>query len=126
MAETLKPAAPGVGDTQEALEKQIATLRNEVTKINKMLAQRTVGVLDQARERASDLYNDASKTAAGAAKQVGTQFQAVSQVARKNPGTTTTVLGGVVISFLLGVAVGLTLADTLRRIDSHSSKIGAG
>jgi ElaB/YqjD/DUF883 family membrane-anchored ribosome-binding protein len=116
MAETLKPAAPGVGDTQEALEKQIATLRNEVTEINKMLAKRTVGVLHQARERASDLYDDASKTAAGAAKQVGRQLQAVSEVARKNPGTTATVLGGVgIVGFLLGVAVGLTLADTRRR-----------
>ncbi|AFL50541.1 ElaB/YqjD/DUF883 family membrane-anchored ribosome-binding protein [Sinorhizobium fredii] len=116
MAQTLNPAAPGVGDTQEALEKQIATLRNEVTKINKILAERTVGVFDQARERASDLYNDASNTAARAAKQLGTQVQAVSEVARKNPGATATVLGGVgIVSFLLGVAVGLTLADTRRR-----------
>ncbi|ASY56559.1 hypothetical protein [Sinorhizobium sp. CCBAU 05631] len=116
MVETLMPAAPGGGDTQEALEKQIATLRNEVTEINKMLAKRTVGVLHEARERASDLYDDASKAAAGAAKQVGAQLQAVSEVARENPGTTATVLGGVgIISFLLGVAVGLTLADTRRR-----------
>ncbi|ASY71885.1 hypothetical protein N181_27000 [Sinorhizobium fredii USDA 205] len=114
MAQTPKPAAPGVG--QEGLEKQIATLRNEVTKINKMLAERTVGVLHQAREGASDLYDDTSKTAAGAAKQVGTQLQAVSEVARKNPGTTATVLGGVgIVSFLLGVAVGLTLAVTRHR-----------
>ncbi|OAP35225.1 hypothetical protein AU381_26145 [Sinorhizobium glycinis] len=116
MAETLKPAAPGIGDAQEGLEKQIATLRNEVTKINKMLAQRTVGVLHQAREGASDLYDDASKTAARATKQLGAQVQAVSEVARKNPGTTATVLGGVgIVGFLLGVAVGLTLADTRRR-----------
>ncbi|RVH28126.1 hypothetical protein [Sinorhizobium meliloti] len=116
MAETLKPAAPGVGDTQEALEKQVATLRNEVTKINRMLAKRTVGVLDQTRERASDLYDDASKTAAGAAKQLGAQVQAVSEIARKNPGATATVLGGVgIASFLLGVAVGMTLAVTRHR-----------
>jgi hypothetical protein len=116
MAQTSKPAAPSVGDNQDALEKQISTLRNEVAKINKILANRTTGVLDQARERASDLYDDASKTAAGAARQVGTQVRAVSEIARKNPGTTATVLGGVgVVSFLLGVAVGLTLTDTRRR-----------
>ncbi|KRD59379.1 hypothetical protein [Ensifer sp. Root278] len=116
MAKLSKPAAPAVGDTQDALEKQIATLRHEVAKVNKLLADRTNGVLDQARERAADLYEDVSKSAAGAAKQMGTQARAVSEAARKNPGTTTTLLLGVgILSFLLGVAVGLTFSDPRRR-----------
>lgn len=52
MAKISKPAAPAVGDTHDALGKQIATLRREVAKIN-----RTTGVLDQARERVSDVYD---------------------------------------------------------------------
>ncbi len=98
-----KPAAPGVGDTQEGLEKQITTA---------FCAPEVLHGLRSAGE------GDDIEACLGqrAAKQVGTQLQAVSEVARKNPGTTATVLGGVgIVSFLLGVAVGLALAVTRHR-----------
>lgn len=98
-----------------------------MAKVNKLLADRTNGVLDPARERAADLYEDVSKSAAGAAKQMGTQARAVSEAARKNPGTTATLLLGVgILSFLLGVAVGLTFRIRVAvGIDTNSSKLGS-
>ncbi|PSH62640.1 hypothetical protein CU102_25080 [Phyllobacterium brassicacearum] len=116
MADAPEPETPNADEIQKSLEKQIAALRKEITKINRTIAERSTKVLDNAHEQASDLSGNASSLASRATQQLRTQAQAVSEIARENPGTTTSVLGIVgIVAFLLGVAVGQTLTDTRRR-----------
>jgi ElaB/YqjD/DUF883 family membrane-anchored ribosome-binding protein len=116
MADIPEPATSNADDIQKSLEKQIAALRKEITKINRTIAERSTKVLDNAQEQASDLSDNASSLASRATQQLRTQAQAVSDIARKNPGTTTSVLGIVgIVGFLLGVAVGQALTDARRR-----------
>jgi ElaB/YqjD/DUF883 family membrane-anchored ribosome-binding protein len=116
MADAPEPATPNADDIQKSLEKQIAALRKEITKISRTIAERSTKVLDNAHEQASDLSDNASSLASRATQQLRTQAQAVSEIARENPGTTTSVLGIVgIVAFLLGVAVGQALTDTRRR-----------
>lgn len=116
MADAPEPATPNADDIQKSLEKQIAALRKEIAKINRTIAERSTKVLDNAHEQASDLSDNASSLASRATQQLRTQAQAVSEIARENPGITTSVLGIVgIVAFLLGVAVGQALTDTRRR-----------
>ncbi|MEO9336421.1 hypothetical protein ABFT80_03130 [Mesorhizobium sp. SB112] len=107
---------PNADDVQKALEKQIAELRKEITKINKSIADRGAEAIDEARGRASEFYDEASNRASRAAQQLRTQAHAVSEVARENPGTTTAVLTVAgIVGFVIGVAVGQASSDTRRR-----------
>ncbi|ATU92968.1 hypothetical protein BLM14_16110 [Phyllobacterium zundukense] len=116
MADAPEPALPSADNMQKSLEKQIAALRNEIAKINRTIAKRSTKILNNAHDQASDLSEGASSLASRATQQLRTQAQAVSEIARENPGTTTSILGIVgIIGFLLGVAVGQTLTDTRRR-----------
>ncbi|PBC24898.1 MULTISPECIES: hypothetical protein [unclassified Mesorhizobium] len=117
MADTSKSDPPSIDDIQKTLEKQIAELRKEITKINKSISARGAEMLDDASEQASDFYETAAARASRTAQQLRSQAQAVSEVARENPGTTTAVIGVVgLLGFLAGIAVGQSMNnDTPRR-----------
>jgi len=117
MADTNKSDTPHIDDIQKTLEKQIAELRKEITKINKSISARGAEMLDDASEQASDFYETASARASRTAQQLRSQAQAVSEVARENPGTTTAVIGVIgLLGFLAGIAVGQSMSnDTSRR-----------
>jgi ElaB/YqjD/DUF883 family membrane-anchored ribosome-binding protein len=116
MADTNKSDSPHVDDIQKTLEKQIAELRKEITKINKSISARSAEMLDDASEQASDFYETAATRASRTAQQLRSQAQAVSEVARENPGTTTAVVGVIgLLGFLAGLAVGQSMNDNSRR-----------
>jgi ElaB/YqjD/DUF883 family membrane-anchored ribosome-binding protein len=117
MADTNKSDTPHIDDIQKTLEKQIAELRKEITKINKSISARGAEMLDDASEQASDFYETAAARASRTAQQLRSQAQAVSDVARENPGTTTAVIGVIgLLGFLAGIVVGQSLNnDTSRR-----------
>jgi len=116
MADANKSDLPHIDDIQKSLEKQIAELRKEITKINKSISERGAELVDDAREQASDMYDTAAARASRTAQQLRNQAQAVSEVARDNPGTTTAVVGIIgLIGFLAGIAVGQAMSDTPRR-----------
>lgn len=105
-----------VDDIQKALEKQIADLRKEITRINKTVSARGAEIVEDAREHASDMYDTASTRATRAAQQLRSQAQAVSEVARDNPGTATAVVSVIgLLGFVAGLVVGQALTDTPRR-----------
>lgn len=116
MAEAAKPDSPNIDDIQKSLEKQIADLRKEVAKINKSISARGAEMVDDAKEQASDMYETAAARATRTAQQLRTQAQAVSEVARENPGTTTALVGAIgLLGFLAGMAVAQAMNDTPRR-----------
>ncbi|MER9302582.1 hypothetical protein [Mesorhizobium sp. M0496] len=115
MADTNKSDTPDIDDIQKTLEKQIAELRKEITKINKSISARGAEMLD-ASEQASDFYDTAATRASRTAQQLRTQAHAVSEVARENPGTTTAVVGVIgLLGFMAGFAIGQSTNDTSRR-----------
>ncbi|MBZ9655185.1 hypothetical protein [Phyllobacterium lublinensis] len=70
----------------------------------------------QSRTAAQSISEDASSIMSGATRALRTQAQTVSQVARRNPGTTTSILGTVgFLGFCLGVLVGRALSEDTRR-----------
>ena len=116
MADTNKSDSPHIDDIQKTLEKQIAELRKEITTINKSISARGAEMLDDASEQASDLYDTAAARASRTAQQLRSQAQAVSDVARENPGTTTAVIGVIgLLGFLAGLAIGQSMNDNSRR-----------
>lgn len=116
MADTNKSDTPAIDDIQKTLEKQIAELRREITKINKSISARGAEMLDDASEQASELYDTAANRASRTAQHLRSQAQAVSEVARENPGTTTALVGVIgLLGFLAGFAIGQSTNDTSRR-----------
>ncbi|MFD1986628.1 hypothetical protein ACFSOZ_29785 [Mesorhizobium newzealandense] len=116
MADTNKSDSPHIDDIQKTLEKQIAELRKEIAKINKSISARGAEMLDDASEQASDFYETAAAGASRTTQQLRSQAQAVSEVARDNPGTTTAVVGVIgLLGFLAGLAIGQSMNDTQRR-----------
>lgn len=116
MAEASKSDSPQLGDIQAALEKQIADLRKEITRINKSISARSAETAGDAAEQASDFYETATDRASRTARQLRTHAQAVSEVARENPGTTTAVVGAIgLLGFLAGLAIGQSMNETPRR-----------
>ncbi|RWC30280.1 hypothetical protein [Mesorhizobium sp.] len=116
MADTNKSDTPNIDDVQKTLEKQIAELRKEITKINKSISARGAEMLDDASEQASEFYDTAATRASRTAQQLRSQAHAVSEVARENPGTTTAVVGAIgLLGFLAGFAIGQSTNDTSRR-----------
>jgi len=98
-------------DIQDALEKQIAQLKREITKINKTLSDRA----EEAAETASGWYDTASDKASRAAQQLRSQAQTVSETVKENRGT-------VSASLLVGGAIGLLLGMALSRSDTNHSQ----
>jgi chromosome segregation ATPase len=103
MAETtsMAGASKATNEAQEAMKKQIAELRREITKINRTLS-------DQAEE-AQGWYDSAADRASRAARQLRNQAHTVSETVQQNPGTISSamVLGGV-----FGVLLGIVIAKS--------------
>jgi Mg2+ and Co2+ transporter CorA len=100
MAETTSTAgaSKAANEAQDAMKKQIAELRREISKINRTLS-------DQAEE-AQGWYDSAAERASRAARQLRSQAHTVSETVQQNPGTVSSamVLGGV-LGVLLGIAI---------------------
>ena len=95
----------------EAMEKQIAQLRREISKINRTLSDQA----EEAAEEVSGWYDSAADRASRAAAALRTQAQSVSGAVRENPGTVSSamLLGG-----MLGLMLGLVLSPQLDRNQS--------
>jgi hypothetical protein len=95
-------------EAQEALEKQVASLKREISKINRTLADRA----EDAVEEAGGWYGSATERAARAAQQLKSQAHTVSETVQQNPGTISSafVLGGIA-----GLLIGMLLGQTQER-----------
>jgi ElaB/YqjD/DUF883 family membrane-anchored ribosome-binding protein len=100
------------GDVQDAMKKQIAELRREMNKINKVLTERAEDVAEQA----SGWYDSASDGASRAARQLKAKAHTVSETVQENPGTVSTALAlGGAIGFVLGMLVAQSSGSSSRR-----------
>ncbi|MGB3386859.1 MAG: hypothetical protein WBA88_02635 [Pseudaminobacter sp.] len=116
MANEPKTTSSKADDLQRALEDQISELRDEITRINETIAERSASLVSGVKEKASEFYEDASDRATKATQQLRTQANTVSEVARENPATTTAVLGAVgLLGFMLGMVVGQSATQTHHR-----------
>lgn len=98
-------------ESQEALEKQVAQIRREIGKINKVLAERA----EEAVDEVTGWYSGASDRAANATQALRSQAQSVSETVKENPGTiSTAMLVGGLIGFVLGFAIGQAYGDKQR------------
>lgn len=86
-------------EAQEALEKQVAQMRREIAKINRVLTERA----EEAAASAAGWLDSASDRASKATQALRSQAQTVSETVRTNPGTISSamIVGGVV-GFVLG------------------------
>ncbi|MFG1479004.1 hypothetical protein V5F53_10105 [Xanthobacter sp. V4C-4] len=99
-------------DVRESLEAQIADLKAEMSRISRSVQARAA----DAAEGARDTFEAARSRADGAARTVGRQAHAVSDVIGENPGTAAAVLSSAgVVGALVGLAAGYLLAGGLRR-----------
>jgi ElaB/YqjD/DUF883 family membrane-anchored ribosome-binding protein len=90
-------------DIQEQMEKQIAQLKREISRINRTLTERA----EEAAEEASGWYDSASERASRATQALRTQAHAVRETVRDNPGTVSSaMLVGGAVGLLLGLAIG--------------------
>ncbi|TIQ39543.1 MAG: hypothetical protein E5X49_27160 [Mesorhizobium sp.] len=102
------------GASGAALKRQIAELKREVNRLNRMLSDQVEeaaeaghGWFQSATDRASDLYSGASDRASRATRQLRSQAHSVSETVQQNPGTISTA---VAIGGLFGVLIGLAIA----------------
>lgn len=98
-------------DVNEAMEKQIADLKRQISKINKTLSERA----EEAAEEAQGWYDSASSRASRAASALRSQAQTVSDVAQENPVTVSTAALAIgLVGFMVGLAVGQSSASSNR------------
>lgn len=90
-------------EAQDAMHKEITSLKRDTNKINRALAERAEQVADEA----GGLFGSATGGASRAARQLGTQAHTVSETVQANPGTVSSafVLGGI-FGLLIGIALG--------------------
>ncbi|MBB6470268.1 ElaB/YqjD/DUF883 family membrane-anchored ribosome-binding protein [Aminobacter lissarensis] len=102
---------PSGREAQEALEKQVAQMKREIGKINRLLAERA----EDAAEEAEGWLIGASDRASRATQALRNQAQSVSETVRTNPGTmSSAMLFGGMIGFLIGCLVSQTNSDSQR------------
>ena len=99
------------GASDAAMKKQIAGLKREVSRLNRMLSDQAEemahGWYQSAADQASGLFSGASDRASRAARQLRSQAHSVSETVQRNPGTISTA---VAIGGLFGVLIGLAVA----------------
>jgi ElaB/YqjD/DUF883 family membrane-anchored ribosome-binding protein len=112
MADVENTSKTTTRETQEALEKQVAQMKREISKINRTLAERAEDAVEEAR----GWYDGASERASKATQALRSQAQQVSETVRENPGTVSSamVLGGIV-GFALGCLFSQATSDAHRR-----------
>ena len=98
-------------EAQEAMQKEIASLKREINKINRTLAERA----EEAAEEAGGWYSGATERASRAARQLGTQAHMVSETVQQNPGT-------ISFAFVLGGIFGLLIGMMLGQSDLHDRR----
>jgi hypothetical protein len=109
-----KPELAAAEDLRKNPEHPVASPRKKIRKSEKPLRNRAK-VVGHARQKSSDLSHQAVTMVSSAARGLRPRSHTVSEVARENPGTTTSVLGVVgVLGFLFGVLVGRALTDNTR------------
>jgi ElaB/YqjD/DUF883 family membrane-anchored ribosome-binding protein len=110
---------PNTDDIRKELEKQISDLKKEVTQMSKSLSERGGALFDSVRDGAEDAYDETSRRASKATRQMRHQAHVVSDAIRENPGTAATVLSS---AGLLGFILGLVLGQALSSHDRSSHR----
>lgn len=101
----------GADDVNEAMEKQIADLKRQISKINKTLSEQAADAVEEAQ----GWYDSASSKASKAASALRTQAQTVSDVAQENPVTVSTAALAIgLLGFMVGLAVGQSSTSSHR------------
>ncbi|PSJ64519.1 hypothetical protein [Kumtagia ephedrae] len=99
-------------ESKEALEKQVAQLRREITSMKRTLAARA----EQAAEQSSGWVENATDRAGRAASALKSRAQEVSGAVQENPVTySTTALLFTAVGFMIGLAVGQSSDHRHRR-----------
>lgn len=88
------------GDVEDDLEAQIARLTKEISSLKKSFAKRGSAAYDDARDTASDVYDDMRHRFADALPVVRKQAKAAELAAREHPATAA-VVGLVVVGLLV-------------------------
>jgi hypothetical protein len=105
MADKINPTASPKAvqnETLEALEKQVAQIRREFARINKMLIDRPTEA-----GQGNGWHDSASERTSKSMKALPAQAQSVSEVVRANPGTlSSAMIVGILIGFAVGFVVG--------------------
>ncbi len=95
-------------DIQQALERQIADMRNELKRLSRSLASHS----GELRERAEEAMDAASGRFRHAAQAVRERGQVVAETVRENPGTATTLFGTAgIIGIIIGIAIGCAISE---------------
>lgn len=108
MADSNSTAEQITSEVQEALEKQIASLKREINKINRSLADRA----DDLAEQTNGFLDLASDRASRAAEQFRSRAHSVSEAVKGNPGTVSSAM-------LIGGAVGLLVGLLIGQAESR-------
>ena len=93
------------------MQKEIASLKREINKINRTLAERA----EQAADEAIGWYSSATGRASNAARQLGSQAHTVSETVQRNAGTMST-------AFVIGGIFGLMIGMVLGQADHHDGR----
>jgi len=98
--------SPKNSEAQGAMQKEIASLKREINKINRTLAERAEEV---AAGEAIGGYGSAAGRVSRATQALRTQAHTVSETEQQNPGTISSafVLGGI-----FGLLIGIVLSQT--------------
>ena len=109
------PTKPELATAEDLQKNPIASPRKKIRKSEKPIRNQGSKVVGHARQKSSDLSDQAVTMVSRATRGLSARSRTVSEVARDNPGTTTSVLGLVgVLGFLFGVLVGRALTDNTR------------
>lgn len=92
-------------DAEKTFEDQIAELKSELASVTKKLSEQGSAFYDDARENASETYENLRKRGRVAASEVRHQAQVVTETAKENPLATAALVAG----------IGLVLALLARR-----------
>jgi ElaB/YqjD/DUF883 family membrane-anchored ribosome-binding protein len=101
--------ATNTDDIKNGMNKDIAALQQEVTRLQKMIAAQGTEAYYELRDKAGKIYDDAAPKAKNAVAQIRAESVAAADAAREHPAATTTALAlvgiaGFAAGYLLGGA----------------------
>jgi ElaB/YqjD/DUF883 family membrane-anchored ribosome-binding protein len=95
--------AANTDDIRSSVSKDIASLQQEVSRLQKMISAQGAEAYYEVRDRAGKAYDDALPKAKNAVAQIRAEGVAVAGAAREHPAATTTALALVgALGFLAG------------------------